>query len=105
MESFSCPVAISSDKQKADLTAVLQELSSAACVSPAPSPVLGRAKDSTPQVVVLVRSLEQLCAMQDQSVASVIAGLEASGWPERALPARMSAGAWSPLCGPNPMAI
>jgi hypothetical protein len=37
---------------------------------------LGRADDSAPQLVVLVRSLEQLRALRDQPVASVIADLE-----------------------------
>ena len=60
----------------ADFTELLHSLSSPACASPIPGPGLGRADDSAPQLVVLVRSLEQLRALRDQPVASVIADLE-----------------------------
>ena len=60
----------------ADFTELLQSLSSPACALPIPGPGLGRADDSAPQLVVLVRSLEQLRALRDQPVASVIADLE-----------------------------
>jgi putative protease len=60
----------------ADFMELLHSLSSPACASPIPGPGLGRADDSAPQLVVLVRSLEQLRALRDQPVASVIADLE-----------------------------
>ncbi len=52
---------------RADFTELLQSPS---------SPGMGRAENSDPQLVVLVRSLEQLRALRDQPVASVIADLD-----------------------------
>ena len=72
----SCPATTSPDKQQADLAAVLQLLASAASTSSASLSQLSGAEDSLSQLVVLVRSLEQLRAMRDQPVASVIADLD-----------------------------
>ena len=54
-------------EDRADFTELLQSLS---------SPGMGRAENSEPQMVVLVRSLEQLRALRDQPVASLIADLD-----------------------------
>lgn len=59
-----------------DFTELLQVLSIPADASPLSGPGSGTAVNSEPQLVVLVRSLEQLKALRDQPVASVVADLD-----------------------------